>query len=156
MPTYRKAKAQAQIYSTSTPIHSSEVANAYIIYKKVDDILNATPTPGKLEEKMEDALKVYRKRNMKLSPSKFQCARQLTFRGVTIEALKQKGDTERRVYLTPEDEKIQNFLNIQSPKTKTEVQRICGMAAQLKSWVPCMQLIYPNIQKLTAINTIFT
>ena len=70
----------------------------------------------------------------------------VTFGGVTIEALKQKGDTERRVYLTPEDEKIQNFLNIQSPKTKTEVQRTCGMAAQLKSCVPGLQLIYPNIQ----------
>ena len=89
---------------------------------------------------MEDVLKVCKKKNMKLSPSKFQCARQFTFGGVTIEALKQKGDTQRRVYLTPEDEKIQNFLDIKSPKTKTEVQRICGMAAQLKCWVPGLHL----------------
>ena len=30
------------------------------------------------------------------------------------------------------------------------------MAAQLKSWIPGLQLIYPNIQKLTANNTLFT
>ena len=30
------------------------------------------------------------------------------------------------------------------------------MAAQLKSWVPRLQLIYPNIQRLTAKNVVFT
>ena len=29
-------------------------------------------------------------------------------------------------------------------------------AAQLKSWVPGLQLIYPNIQRLTANNVVFT
>ena len=41
------------------------------IYKKVDDILTAAPNPGQLEEKMEDVLRVCKKKNMKLSPSKF-------------------------------------------------------------------------------------
>ena len=41
------------------------------IYKNVDDILPAAPTPGQLEKKMEEVLKVCRKKNMKLSPSKF-------------------------------------------------------------------------------------
>ena len=35
------------------------------IYKNVDDILTAAPTPGQLEKKMEDLLKVCRKKNMK-------------------------------------------------------------------------------------------
>ena len=126
------------------------------VYKNVDDILTAAPTPGQLEHKMEQVLKVCRKRNMKLSPSKFQCARQVTFGGVNIEALKQRGDTETRVYLTPEDEKIQKFLDIEEPKTKKDAQMICGMAAQLKAWVPGLQLIYPNIQKLTSNTTPFT
>ena len=68
---------------------------------------------------------------MKLSPSKFQCARQVTFGGVNIEALKQRGDTETRVYLTPEDENIQKFLDIEEPKTKKDAQMICGMAARV-------------------------
>ena len=38
------------------------------VYKNVDDILTAAPTPGQLEQKMEQVLKVCRKRNMKLSP----------------------------------------------------------------------------------------
>ena len=33
---------------------------------------------------------------------------------------------------------------------------ICGMAGQLKPWVPDLQLIYPNIQKLTSHTTPFT
>ena len=33
---------------------------------------------------------------------------------------------------------------------------ISGMAAQLKAWVPGLQLIYPNIQKLTSNTTPFT
>ena len=76
------------------------------VYKNVDDILTAAPTPGQLEQKMEQVLKVCRKRNMMLSPSKFQCSRQVTFGGVNIKALRQRGDTETRVYLTAEDEKI--------------------------------------------------
>ena len=119
-------------------------------------IMCSAPTPEQLEQKMEQVLKVCRKKNMKLSPSKFQCARQVTFGGVNIEALKQRGDTETRVYLTPEDEKIQKFLDIEEPRTKKDAQMICGMAAQLKAWVPGLQLIYPNIQKLTSNTTPFT
>ena len=73
------------------------------VYKNVDDILTAAPTQRQLEQKMDQVLKVCRKKNMKISPSKFQCARQVTFGGVNIEGLKQRGDTETRVYLTLED-----------------------------------------------------
>ena len=63
--------------------------------------------------------------------------------------LSSRGETQR-VYLTPKDEKIQKFLDIEEPRTKKDTQMICGMAAQLKAWVPGLQLIYPNIQKLTS------
>ena len=52
----------------------------------------------------------------------------------------------------PEEEKIKDM---KSPASKTEVQRIFGMAAQLKAWVPGMQLIYPNIQCLSPHNVVF-
>ena len=58
------------------------------LYKNGYDILTATPTPRQLEEKMEAILEVCLKKNVKLSPLKFQCARQ-----VTIEALKHKSGT---------------------------------------------------------------
>ena len=41
-------------------------------------------------EKMEAILKLCLKRNMKLSPSRFQCAHQVAFGGVTIDSLIQK------------------------------------------------------------------
>ena len=100
--------------------------------KKNNDILTAAPTPGQLEEKMEAVLEVCLKRNMKLSPSKFHCARQVSFGRVTIESLKQRGNDKRRMYLTPEDKKVKHFLDIQSPKSKNEIQHIYGMTAQLK------------------------
>ena len=45
---------------------------------------------------------------------------------------------------------------MKSPKSKTKIQSMCGMAAQLQSWVPGLQLIYPNIQILAANIVVFT
>ena len=56
------------------------------VYRNVDDILTAAPTPGELDEKMETVRKVCVQRNMKLSLSKFQCPHQVTFEGVIIES----------------------------------------------------------------------
>ena len=49
-----------------------------------------------------------------------------------------------------------NFLDIESPKSKTEIQRFCSIAAQYKCCVPGLQLIYPNIQRLSTHNVVFT
>ena len=84
------------------------------IYKNVDDILTAAPTPGDLEEKMKAVFKVCVQRNMKLSPAKFQCTRQVAFGRVTIESCRQRRDSEMMVYLSPEEEKIKNFPDIKS------------------------------------------
>ena len=89
-----------------------------------------------LEERMEKILKVCLRKNMKLHPDKLQIGRRVTFGGVTIEACKTDGDNQRRVYMSPSEEKLQTFLELKTPQTKVEVQRICGMATQMKKFCP--------------------
>ena len=59
------------------------------------------------------------------------------------------------VLISPDEQKVADFLNIGTPSTKKEVQQICGMAAQMKKFAPGMQITYPGMQKLCAANVRF-
>ena len=76
-----------------------------------------------LQHRMEKMLEVCLKKNMKLHPDKLQIGRRVTFDGVTIEACKSDGDTQKRVYMSPSEEKLQTFLDLKTPQSKVEVQR---------------------------------
>ena len=67
------------------------------------------------------------------------------------------GQVEGNNYLliSPDEQKVAEFLNIARPTTKKEVQQICGMAAQMKKFAPGMQIKYPGMQKLCAANVRF-
>ena len=67
---------------------------------------------------------------MKLNRKKFQLGTKIKFGGVTIEDTKQKGDKEKRVYISPAEDKLKEFFDIPTPSCCTDIQRICGMAAQ--------------------------
>ena len=92
---------------------------------------------------------------MKIAPSKFQVGSSVTFGGTVIEAVNQKGDPNRTVFLSPTQDKLEAFLNIPIPSWKKDIQSIMGAAAQLKRWTPGLMLISPNLQKLTAHNSAF-
>ena len=70
----------------------------------------------------------------------------VTYGGTKIEAAKQREDNKTAVYLSPSDEKLKNFLDMKTPTCKTEVQRVSGMAAQLKKFVPGLMITFPGIQ----------
>ena len=72
-----------------------------------------------------------------------------------IEATRQQGDKSAGVYLSPTEEKLKTFLEISTPSSKKEVQRIGGLAAQLKRWTPGLMLEFPGIQKLCANSVSF-
>ena len=78
---------------------------------------------GMLEQRMEKMLEVCLKKNMKLHPDKLQIGRRVTFGGVTIEACKAEGDAERRVYMSPSEEKLQAFLDLKTPEFKVVFYR---------------------------------
>ena len=72
-----------------------------------------------------------------------------------IEAVNQKGDPNRTVFLSPTKDKLEAFLNFPTPSCRKDIQSIMGAAAQLKRWTPGLMLISPNLQKLTGANTPF-
>ena len=55
---------------------------------------------------------------------------------------------DNTVYISPEQKKINDFLNIETPTSKRECQVILGTAAQLKRFCPGMQLLYPGMMSL--------
>ena len=50
---------------------------------------------------------------------------------------------------------MKEFFDIPMPSYHTDIQRICGMAAQLKKWVRGMMFEFPNLIKLTSHHTKF-
>ena len=73
-----------------------------------------------------------------------------------IEAVGSVGEAhDNTVYISPEQRKIDDFLNIETPASKRECQMICGTAAQLKRFCPGMQLIYPGMMSLCGPNVKF-
>ena len=62
---------------------------------------------------------------------------------------------QSNVNISPDEQKVSDFLDIQTPSTKKECQMIVGCAAQLKRFCPGMQLQYPGIMQLCSPNTRF-
>ena len=92
----------------------NEIRNVPGYYKNIDDVLVSANNMGMLEERMEKMLKVSLRKNMTLHPDKLQIGRKVTFGGLTIEACKAEGDTQRRVYMSPSEEKLQTFMDLKS------------------------------------------
>ena len=89
-----------------------------------------------------------------MSPSKLQIGRRIKWGGVIVESVGES-DGENDVFISADDQKVADFLDISRPTTKREVQQICGMAAQLKKFAPGLQIRYPGMQKLCAANVKF-
>ena len=132
-----------------------EIRGEKNVYKNIDDIMVTGNNIGALEERMEKVLKVCLKKNLKLHPDKIQMGRRVTFGGVTIEACKTEGDHQKRIYMSPSEDKLHSFLDLKTPESKVEVQRLCGMAAQMKKFCPGVMLTFPKMQKLSAHSTPF-
>merc|ERR1712208_241163 len=59
------------------------------------------------------------------------------------------------VLISPDQAKVEEFLNIARPSNKKECQQVCSLAAQMKKFAPGMQVTYPGMQKLCAANVYF-
>ena len=73
---------------------------------------------------MEKMLKVCQRKNMKLHPDKIQMGRRVEFGGVSVEASRARGDDQKRVYLSPSEQKLADFLDLKTPESKVEVQTL--------------------------------
>ena len=124
-------------------------------YKNIDDILTASDSCQKMEERLRILLEICREKNIKLNPEKFQVGHQVQFGGVDLCGRKLPGDKERRVYITPSHTRLEEFFKIETQKCKKDVQRIIGMTNQLKKWIPNVAFKSVNLRKLSSVNVKF-
>ena len=78
-----------------------------------------------LDVRMRKVFQVCRERGIKLNPSKLQCGRRVKFGGMMIEAARFEGETADTVYISPEQRKIDDFLNILTPSSKKKTFGWC-------------------------------
>ena len=64
-------------------------------------------------------------------------------------------DGRSDVLISPDQTKLDEFLDLERPKNKKDCQQLCGLAAQMKKFCPGMQVTYPGMQKLCAANVYF-
>ena len=71
------------------------------VHEDSRDLLTYAGDIRQVEDRLKKLLTICRKRNMKISPSKFQVCSSVVFGGTVIEAHQQKGDSKRTVFLSP-------------------------------------------------------
>jgi hypothetical protein len=124
-------------------------------YKNIDDILTASDSVAQMEKRPRHLLDICRTKNIKLNPQKFSIGHIVQFGAVDLKGVKAKGDMERRVYIAPASRRLEEFLEIETPKNKKDVMRIIGLANQLKKWVPEMAFSTVHLRRLSSVNVRF-
>ena len=131
-----------EVFDLST---APEIRNTENCFKNADDILAGGKTLKELDSVMRRILAVCERRGIKLAPSKLQVGRKLRWGGVMVESV---GHREGRsdVLISPDQAKLDEFIDLERPKCKKDVQQLCGLAAQMKKFCPGMQVTYPGMQ----------
>ena len=57
------------------------------------------------------------KKGIKLSPSKLQCGRRIKWGGMVVESVGPMGEGQSTVYMSPDDQKVSDFLDIKTPSS---------------------------------------
>ena len=85
---------------------------------------------------------------MKLNPSKFKVGHKVKFRGTLIKYR----ELNKRIQITPSEEKVKELLGKEPPKMKKDLQSILGSLNQLTAWIPQIKFLIPLMQKLSGAN----
>ena len=104
------------------------------VLKNIDDFCLFGKTLKDLEAQIDKLAKLCKKINLKLAPSKFSLSTAVKFGGTIISAEKIKENSV--IFLDPPDNRILAVTEMEKPKTKKDVQRLCGMISSLKPWFP--------------------
>ena len=124
------------------------------IYKNIDDVMLAADSIDDLRSKARWFFSLCRKKNMKLNPRKLQISNSVLFGGTVISSEKIHG--KHYTHLDPSDESVDTILNLPSPSSKRDVQCLLGLCNQMARWYPQLNLITPNLRKLTSPNIPFS
>ena len=90
-------------------------------------------------------VKLCRQINLKLAPSKFSLSTAVKFGGTIISAEKIKENSV--IFLDPPDSRILAVTEMERPKTKKDVQKLCGMISSMKPWFPSINFSTDALRK---------
>ena len=110
-------------------------------------------TSASLEEQIDKLAKLCKKINLKLAPSKFSLSTAVKFGGTIISAEKIKENSV--IFLDPPDNRILAVTEMEQPKTKKDVQRLCGMISSLKPWFPSINFATKALRGACGSNSKF-
>ena len=119
--------------------------------KNMDDILLSQENYKKLDPVIDRILSICRKRNIKLNPDKFKVRKEVEFGDTTVKY----SPSNKRIQISPSEEKVEELLGKEPPKTKKELQSILGSLNQLAQWIPQVKCKIPLMRKLCGANNKF-
>ena len=117
----------------------------------MDDILLSEKNYKLLEPLIDRILRICREKNLKLNPSKFKIGPEVEFGGTMIKF----SQTNNRVQITPSEQKIEELMGKEAPKTKKQLQSILGSLNQLSTWLPQIKIHIPLMRKMSGGNNVF-
>merc|ERR1711954_333096 len=90
------------------------------IQKNMDNLLLSEKSYKLLDPLIDRILSICREKNLKLNPSKFKIGPEVEFGGTVIRYSK----TNNRVQITPAEQKIEEQMGKEAPKTMKQLQSI--------------------------------
>ena len=116
--------------------------------KNIDDLLIYSDTLEGLKKEIQMFLEVCKKKNLKLKTIKFCIGEEVKFGGPIISS--ETVGKETIVCVLPKKKSAYTaFQNLKKPKTKRNVQEICGMFASLQTWNPSILMNATNQKAAT-------
>ena len=101
---------------------NTKLDEQFNVLKNIDDFCVFGRTLEDLEIQIEKLIKLCRQINLKLAPSKFSLSTAVKFGGTIISAEKIKENSV--IFLDPPDSRILAVTEMETPKTKKEVQKL--------------------------------
>ena len=103
----------------------TKLGEDFQVLKNIDDFCVFGKTLKDLEIQIEKLAKLCRRINLKLAPSKFSLSTAVKFGDTIISA--EKIEENSVIFLDPPDNRILAVTEMETPKTKKDVQKLCGM-----------------------------
>merc|ERR1711954_327478 len=97
--------------------------------KNMDNLLLSEKNYKLLDPLIDRILAICREKNLKLNPSKFKIGPEVEFGGTVIKY----SQTNNRVEITPSEQKVEELMGKEAPKTNKQLQSILSFLNQLST-----------------------
>ena len=117
----------------------------------MDDMLLSERSFKKLDPVIDKVLSICRRKNMKLNPKKFKVGTSVEFRGTNVKY----SPANDIVQITPSEDKVEELLGRNPPKSRKDLPSVLGSLNQLSQWCPSVKVKIPLKRKMCGNNNIF-